>query len=174
WEAIAVRCALKKKVRRKKEWGARDARHRRVRAGLALVTRVGASERGQRTSFNYELRSSDESEVTIENRLSLDLDWYLSVRSQPARSVLTLERCARRRRFATVWSGWGSNSPRNSFRFCRAKLVIGWHFCSARSAPYSIVGAGALRSVICAWPLGMRFQPSAARRSCVNLISIFP
>src|SRR6266498_1759853 len=45
-------------------------------------------------------------------------------RSQPARSVLTLERCAGLgKRFATVWSGWRSNPPRNSFRFCRAKLV---------------------------------------------------
>src|SRR5438874_8079972 len=57
-------------------------------------------------------------------------------------SVRTLGRCVwLGKRFATVWNGWGSNSPRNSFRFCRAKLVIGWPFCSARSAPCSIVGA---------------------------------
>ncbi len=42
-------------------------------------------------------------------------------------SVRTLGRCAwLGKRFATVWSGWRSNPPRNSFRFCRAKLVIGW------------------------------------------------
>ena len=33
------------------EWSERDERHARVRAGLALVTRVGAREREQRTSF---------------------------------------------------------------------------------------------------------------------------
>src|SRR5438876_9706548 len=65
-------------------------------------------------------------------------------RSQPARSVRTLERCARRERFATGWSGWRSNPPRNSFRFCRAKLVIGWPFCSARSAPCSLIQNGRL------------------------------
>src|SRR5213083_560240 len=68
-------------------------------------------------------------------------------RSPPARSVITLEgwRCAGLgKRFATVWSGWGSNPPRNSFRFCRAKLVIGWPFCSARSAPCSLIQNGRL------------------------------
>ena len=41
-------------------------------------------------------------------------------RSQPARSVLTVERCARRgKRFATGWSGWGSNPPRKSLRSTR-------------------------------------------------------
>src|SRR5438132_3386133 len=66
-------------------------------------------------------------------------------RSQPARSVLTLERWARLgKRFATGWSGWRSNPPRNSFRFCRAKLVIGWPFCSARSAPCSLIQNGRL------------------------------
>ena len=63
----------------------------------------------------------------------------------PARRAPTMERCARRERFDTVWSGWGSNSRRKSFRFCRAKLVIGWPFCSARSPQCLIVGAGALR-----------------------------
>jgi hypothetical protein len=44
-------------------------------------------------------------------------------RSQRARSVRTLERCARLgKRFATGWSGWGSNPPRNSFRFCHASV----------------------------------------------------
>ena len=41
-------------------------------------------------------------------------------RSQPARSVLTVERCARPgKRFATGWSGWGSNPPRKSLRSTR-------------------------------------------------------
>ena len=40
------------------------------------------------------------------------------------RSLRTLERCAGLGKgFATVWSGWGSKPPRNSFRFCREKLV---------------------------------------------------
>jgi hypothetical protein len=61
-------------------------------------------------------------------RFSLDLGYELSGRSQPKPGVLRLERCARRERFAIVWSGWDSKPPRNSFRFCRAKLVIDWLF----------------------------------------------
>ena len=37
------------------EWSERDERHGRARAGLALVTRLGAIERGQQTSFKLRL-----------------------------------------------------------------------------------------------------------------------
>ena len=40
------------------EWSERNERHGRVRAGLALVTRVGARAREQRTSFKTEIRLS--------------------------------------------------------------------------------------------------------------------
>ena len=40
------------------EWSERNERHGRVRAGLALVTRVGARARGRRTSFKSEIKLS--------------------------------------------------------------------------------------------------------------------
>ena len=46
------------------EWSEWDERHGRVRAGLALVTRVGARERGQRTSFK--------------SRLTLSVDYFVA------------------------------------------------------------------------------------------------
>jgi hypothetical protein len=77
-------------------------------------------------SKNYELGTSDQSEFTIENsifsRFRLLPERALAARAKRAYT----DRCAQLgKRFATVWSGWGSNLPRNSFRFCRAKLVIG-------------------------------------------------
>jgi len=39
--------------------GAWDARHRRVRAGLALTARVTANECGQRVSFNSEAENAE-------------------------------------------------------------------------------------------------------------------
>jgi len=51
----------------------RRAKHRRVRAGLALAARVAANECGQRANFNQEVLAPSDAALTSVARVETDL-----------------------------------------------------------------------------------------------------
>ncbi len=90
------------------EWSAWDARHRRVRAGLALATRAGAGEPGFNLSLQ-ELRNAERLTPNTERRTVCIRRWMLDVdrQSGPPMDGLVLWRARIVRSFLPIErEGW--------------------------------------------------------------------